>query len=113
RVVALITDMDQPLGQTIGNALEVQECLAVLDGGGPEDLRELCLELSAWMLFLGERVPDLAAGRKVAQEMIASGQARDTFRRVVQQQGGDASVVDDPSLLPRARYTQIVRSKQS
>jgi len=113
RVVALITDMDQPLGKTIGNALEVQECLEVMNGGGPEDLRELCLELSAWMLFLGERVPDLTAGRKLAQEMIASGQARDTFRRVVQQQGGDASVVNDPLRLPRARHTQTVRSKES
>lgn len=113
RVVALITDMDQPLGKTIGNALEVRECLEVMNGDGPEDLRELCLELSAWMLSLGKRVPDVATGRKLAQEMIATGQARDTFRRVVQQQGGDASVVDDPSRLPRARYTQIVRSKQS
>jgi len=113
RVVALITDMDQPLGQTIGNALEVQECLAVLDGGGPEDLRELCLELSAWMLLLGKRVPEVAAGRKLAQEMIASGQARDTFRRVVRQQDGDERVLDDPSRLPRARHTQSVRSKES
>jgi pyrimidine-nucleoside phosphorylase len=113
RVVALITDMDQPLGKTIGNALEVQECLAVLNGGGPEDLRELCLELSAWMLLLGKRVPDVTAGRKLAQEIIAGGQARDTFRRVVRQQGGDERVLDDPSRLPRARHTQAVRSKES
>ncbi|HVA18040.1 MAG TPA: thymidine phosphorylase, partial [Candidatus Dormibacteraeota bacterium] len=112
RVVALITDMDQPLGKTIGNALEVKECLEVLNGGGPQDLRDLCLDLSAWMFFLGERVPDVTAGRKLAQEMIATGQARDTFRRVVRQQGGDHRIVDDPSLLPRARYTQTVRNKQ-
>ncbi|HEV2617786.1 MAG TPA: thymidine phosphorylase [Candidatus Acidoferrales bacterium] len=111
RVVALITDMDQPLGRTIGNALEVQECLEVLNGDGPEDLRELCLELSAWMLLLGKRVPDVAAGRKLAQEMIASGQARDTFRRVVRQQGGDERVVDEPSRLPRAHHTETLRSK--
>ncbi|HKV27037.1 MAG TPA: thymidine phosphorylase [Candidatus Acidoferrales bacterium] len=113
RVVALITDMDQPLGRAVGNALEVQECLEVLNGGGPEDLRELCLDLSAWMLLLGKRVPDVMAGRKLAQEMIAGGQARDTFRRVVRQQGGDQRVVDDPSRLPRARRTEIVRSKQN
>ncbi|MGH9780398.1 MAG: thymidine phosphorylase, partial [Candidatus Acidiferrales bacterium] len=113
RVVALITDMDQPLGKTIGNALEVRECLEVLNGGGPEDLRELCLELSAWMLFLGKRVPDVAAGRKLAQEMIAGGSARDTFRRVVRQQGGDERVVDEPSRLPRARHIEAVRAKQN
>jgi len=112
RVIALITDMDQPLGRTIGNALEVKECLEVLNGDGPEDLRELCLDLSAWMFFLGERVSDVTAGRKLAQEMIATGQARDTFRRVVRQQGGDHRIVDDPSLLPRARSTQTVRTKQ-
>ena len=112
RVVALITDMDQPLGKTIGNALEVKECLEVLNGRGPHDLRELCLDLSAWMFFLGERVPDVTAGRKLAQEMIATGQARDTFRRVMRQQGGDADIWDDPSLLPRAQHTQTVRSNQ-
>ena len=65
------------------------------------------------MLLLGKRVPDVTAGRRLAQEMIASGQARDTFRRVVRQQGGDADVVDDPSRLPRARHTETVRSKQN
>src|SRR5579863_3325419 len=82
RVVALVTDMSQPLGKKIGNALEVEECLDALNGRGPDDLRELCLELSAWMLFLGGRVPDISRGRRLAQEMIASGRARDTFRRV-------------------------------
>jgi len=113
RVVALITDMDQPLGKKIGNALEVEECLEVLNGQGPGDLRELCIELSAWMLFLGGRVADVSDGRRLAQEMIASGQARDTFRRVVRQQGGDERVVDDPSRLPRATSMKMVRSKQS
>ncbi|MHB8539691.1 MAG: thymidine phosphorylase [Candidatus Acidiferrales bacterium] len=113
RVIALITDMDQPLGKKIGNALEVEECLEVLNGRGPDDLRELCIELSAWMLFLGGRVRDVSDGRQLAQEMIASGQARDTFRRVVHQQGGDERVVDDPSLLPHARNRETLRSKQS
>jgi pyrimidine-nucleoside phosphorylase len=113
KTIALITDMDQPLGRKIGNVLEVEECLEVLTGGGPEDLRKLCLELSAWMLMLGGRVVKLEEGRSLAQEMIATGHARDTFRRVVRQQGGDERVVDDPSRLPRARKTETLRSEQS
>jgi pyrimidine-nucleoside phosphorylase len=108
KVVALITGMDEPLGRKIGNALEVAECLEILHGGGPEDLRELCIELSAWMLALGGRVKSVSEGRALAVEMITSGRARDTFREVVRLQGGNPKVVDDPEILPRARhFTQI------
>src|SRR5213075_2519827 len=75
RMVALITDMDQPLGNMVGNALEVIECREVMRGAGPADLRDLCVELAAWMLAIGERVPDVAAGRQVAEAMISSGKA--------------------------------------
>lgn len=109
-VVALITDMDQPLGRKIGNALEVDECLDVLHGGGPPDLRELCNELAAWMLVLGGRASDLDDGRALATEMIASGRARDTFREVIRAQRGDPRVVDDPGLLPRARNAAKVKA---
>jgi pyrimidine-nucleoside phosphorylase len=104
RMVALITDMDQPLGRKIGNALEVEECLDVLAGGGPADLRELCLDLSAWMFVLGGKRSRVAEGRNLAAELIASGQALDKFREIIQLQGGDAGVVDDPSRLPRAKH---------
>jgi pyrimidine-nucleoside phosphorylase len=113
KTVALITDMDQPLGRKIGNALEVEECLEVFAGGGPEDLRTLCFELSAWMLLLGGRVAAIEQGRRLAQEMIASGRARDTFRRAVVQQGGDERVVDEPRRLPGARNANSLRSEQS
>lgn len=113
RTVALITDMGQPLGRKVGNALEVEESLEVLRGGGPEDLRTLCLELSAWMLLLGRRVAKMEDGRSLAQEMIATGRARDTFRRIIRQQGGDERVVDDPSRLPIARKKESLRSAQS
>jgi pyrimidine-nucleoside phosphorylase/thymidine phosphorylase len=103
RVVALITDMEQPLGRKVGNALEVEECIEVLNGAGPSDLRELCLELSGWMLHLGGRVGTIPEGKELAAEMIASGRARDTFREIIRAQGGDAQVVDDPSRLPRAQ----------
>ena len=104
QVVALLTDMDQPLGRTAGNAMEVQESIEVLSGAGPADLRELCLVLSAWMLLLGERVKSVEEGKGVAAEMIASGRAREKFREIVRQQGGDARVVEDPKLLPRAAH---------
>src|ERR1700675_2008155 len=95
KVVALITDMEQPLGRKVGNALEVEECIEIMDGKGPNDLRELCLELSAWMFVLGNRSKSVAAGRALAAEMIASGRARDTFREVIHLQGGDPRVIED------------------
>jgi pyrimidine-nucleoside phosphorylase len=113
KVVALITDMDQPLGRKIGNALEVDECLDILHGAGPPDLRELCDELSAWMFVLVGRVANLADGRALAAEMIASGRARDTFREVIRAQGGNPAVVDDPSLLPRAKNIARVKAQRA
>jgi pyrimidine-nucleoside phosphorylase len=109
RVAALITSMDQPLGRAVGNSVEVAECIEILNGRGPDDLRELCLVLSAWMFLLGKRVSDLAAGRLLAEEIIANGKARDKFREMIRLQGGNPAVIDDPGLLPRAKYqTDIV-----
>jgi pyrimidine-nucleoside phosphorylase len=113
KVVALITGMDEPLGRKIGNALEVEECIEVLRGEGPPDLRELCLDLSAWMLLLAGRVKSLDDGKSLAAEMIASGRARDTFRDVIRLQGGDPGVVDDTSRLPRARHSTTVAAQKS
>ncbi len=110
KMVALITDMDQPLGRKVGNALEIEEVLEILNGQGPADLRELCDELSAWMFLLGGRVKTVAEGKQLAAEMIASGRARDTFREVIRLQGGDPRVVDEPSRLPRAQSEQHVTS---
>jgi pyrimidine-nucleoside phosphorylase len=105
RVVALITDMDQPLGGAAGNALEVLESLEVLNGGGPADTRELCLELAGWMFYLGERSASPTDGKQLAAEQISSGRARDKFREIIRLQGGDPGVVDDPGRLPRAAHT--------
>jgi pyrimidine-nucleoside phosphorylase len=109
-VVALITDMDQPLGRAIGNSLEVIESVEVLDGRGPADLRELCLELAAWMFQLGGRVASLAEGKDLATKQIASGSAKEKFRQIVRLQSGDAGVVDAPDRLPRAAYAFDVLS---
>ena len=110
KVVALLTDMNQPLGRKAGNAMEVAESIEVLGGGGPADLRELCLELAAWMFFLGERVKTLEEGKKLSSDLIASGQAREKFREIVGLQGGDVGVVDDPHRLAHARQTLDVAS---
>jgi len=110
KMVALITNMDQPLGRMVGNAMEVEECIDVLHGGGPDDLRELCLHLAAWMFFLGGSSKTVAEGKKLAQEMISSGRAFDSFRQMVELQGGDISVIDDPSRLPSADHHVEVKS---
>jgi pyrimidine-nucleoside phosphorylase len=113
KIVALITGMEQPLGRKVGNALEVDECLDVLHGGGPPDLRDLCDELAAWMLFLAGRATDLAEGRALATEMIESGRARDTFRDIIRAQGGDAGVVEDVGRLPRAKNVAKVKAERA
>src|SRR5437016_6616289 len=90
KMAALITDMDQPLGRFVGNALEVVEVLDVLRGEGPEDLRDLCLELAAWMFLLGGSVSSVEEGKKFSEKLIRSGQALEKFRKMVALQGGDA-----------------------
>ena len=113
KMVALITNMDQPLGHMVGNAMEVEECIEVLHGGGPEDLKELCLHLGAWMFFLGGAAKTVAEGKQLAQEMISSGRAFDSFRQMVELHGGDISVIDDPSRLPSADHHVDVKSPSS
>jgi pyrimidine-nucleoside phosphorylase len=110
RVVALITDMDQPLGSAAGNAMEVAESIEILNGRGPADLRELCLELSAWMFYLGERVASVDEGKRLAADQITSGRAKEKFREIIRLQGGDDGVVDHPERLAKAQYTAEVTS---
>jgi pyrimidine-nucleoside phosphorylase/thymidine phosphorylase len=109
-MVALITNMDEPLGMYVGNSLEVVEVLDVLRGKGPEDLREICLELSGWMFHLGGASDTVAHGRAISQQLITSGKALEKFREMVTLQGGDAGVIDNPDRLPNARHTLEVIS---
>ncbi len=112
-VVALLSDMNQPLGNAVGNSLEVIEAIETLKGGGPDDFREHCLHVSAHMLVLGKRAQDLSKGRVMAEESIADGSALEKFRVLVQAQGGDVSYVDDTSKFPRAAYIESVESPQN
>jgi pyrimidine-nucleoside phosphorylase len=108
RAVALLSDMNQPLGRMVGNALEVKEAIETLHGAGPDDFRLHCLEVAAQMLALGDKAPDVEAARQMAEQAIASGAAWEQFRRLVQAQGGDLAFVDDPEKLARAPLIERV-----
>jgi len=110
KMVALITDMDQPLGRAAGHANEIVECIEVLNGGGPADVRELSVELSAWMFYLGQKTKSVAEGRKLAERMISSGEAREKFKQCIRLQGGDERVIDEPDSLPKAASDVLVTS---
>ncbi len=100
-MVAVISDMTQPLGCQIGNALEVREAIEVLQGGGPSDTRLLCLELAAWMIHRGRPRLSLEEARALASRQLDNGEALAKFRELVTAQGGQGAIVDDPSLLAR------------
>jgi pyrimidine-nucleoside phosphorylase len=102
RTVAVISDMDQPLGRAVGNALEVVEAVQTLRGGGPADLRELCLTLGAHMVVLAGRAESPPQARALLQRLLDGGQALQQFARMVAAQGGDPGVADEPARLPRA-----------
>jgi pyrimidine-nucleoside phosphorylase len=104
RVTCLITDMDAPIGRTIGNALEIRESIEILRGGGPADTRELVYALGAEMLVLGGAAPTPEEGAAKIRRVLEDGSALEVFRKVVEAQGGDPRVCDSPgSVLPRAR----------
>jgi pyrimidine-nucleoside phosphorylase len=110
KTVAILSDMNQPLGAAVGNSLELQEALETLKGKGPADFREHCLTVSGYMLALGGLAGDEMLGKKLAEDALASGSAFERFRKLIQAQGGDVKYVDDPSLLDRARLIQEVKS---
>ncbi|MGG3893853.1 pyrimidine-nucleoside phosphorylase [Geobacillus stearothermophilus] len=108
RTMAVISDMSQPLGYAVGNALEVKEAIETLKGNGPHDLTELCLTLGSHMVYLAEKAPSLDEARRLLEEAIRSGAAIAAFKTFLAAQGGDASVVDDLDKLPKAAYTSTV-----
>jgi thymidine phosphorylase len=111
--VALITDMNQPLGRAVGNSLEVIEALDTLRGNGPNDLNTLCRELSAEMLVMGGAADDLDKARERYDERISSGAAVEKMRQIVMQQNGDAAAIDNYDLLPRARHEKAIKAATS
>jgi pyrimidine-nucleoside phosphorylase len=112
RTMAVISDMSQPLGFAIGNALEVKEAIDTLKGEGPEDLTELCLTLGSHMVYLAEKASSLAEARTMLENVIKDGSALEKFKVFLSSQGGDAEVVDDPSKMPQAQFTFELEAKE-
>lgn len=113
KTIGVISDMDQPLGYAIGNAIEVIEAIDLLKGNGPKDLLELTLTLGSNMLILAGRVKDEEEGKKLLKENIENGKALEKLKEFVEAQGGDSSYVDDVSKFPQAKYVIEVKSNKS
>jgi pyrimidine-nucleoside phosphorylase len=103
--MAVISDMSQPLGLAIGNALEIKEAIDTLNGKGPKDLEELCLTLGSHMVYLAKKASSLDEAREMLKDAISSGKALETLKVFLKAQGGDDSVVDNPENLPQAAHT--------
>lgn len=111
--LAIISDMNQPLGQAVGNILEVKEALATLKGEGPEDLTQLCLTLGTHMLLLAGKTGDELEARSLLQSKLDSGEALNKFAQFVEAQGGDAQYVFQPERFPQASYQVEVLAQES
>ncbi|HEY7636621.1 MAG TPA: thymidine phosphorylase [Gemmatimonadales bacterium] len=111
--VALLTAMDRPLGRACGNALEVEEAIEGLQGGGPPDLMEVTYALGIEMLLLVGAAADPTDARRRLQTAVSSGRALETFRRIIEAQGGNPGVIDDPAVLPQAGAVEVYRAQRS
>ncbi|WP_078596995.1 pyrimidine-nucleoside phosphorylase [Evansella clarkii] len=109
---AVISDMSQPLGFAVGNALEVKEAIDTLKGEGPEDLTDLCLTLGSHMVVLAEKAENLENAREMLEELISSGKALSQFKVFAEAQGGDPSVIDNPEKLPSAEFQIEVKAEK-
>jgi pyrimidine-nucleoside phosphorylase len=113
QVVALLSDMNQPLGNAVGNALEVKEAVATLHGQGPADFTEHCLTVASHLLVLGKKAASIAEARGMAEDSLSQGRAWEAFRKLVTAQGGDVSYVDQPEKLPSAPLIQTIPAPQT
>ncbi|AQS54290.1 Pyrimidine-nucleoside phosphorylase [Jeotgalibaca dankookensis] len=113
QTMAVVSDMSQPLGRAIGNALEIKEAINVLRGEGPEDLTELVLTLGSQMVVLGQQANDLDEARQMLEQAIQSGKALDKLKEFIVIQGGDESIVDNPDKLPQAKFEIQLPAKES
>ncbi|NLM05113.1 MAG: pyrimidine-nucleoside phosphorylase [Clostridiales bacterium] len=110
KTIALITDMNQPLGYAIGNALEVKEVIDLLNSNGPEDLKELCIALGSQMLILAKKAETKELAREMIEDVINSGAALNIFKEFVKQQGGDLSYIENPELLVKVQDVFTLKS---
>ena len=110
---AILSDMNQPLGEAVGNAIELKEAIDTLNGNGPEDFREHCLVIASHMLELGEKADNFEAGRALAEKKVTDGDALEKFRELIIAQAGDVSFVDSPDKIQKARYFHTVAAESS
>ncbi|MCB0167126.1 MAG: pyrimidine-nucleoside phosphorylase [Anaerolineae bacterium] len=113
KVAAIIADMDQPLGNAVGNALEVKEAIETLHGGGPADFREHCLTVAGKMIELADKAPNLEAAKSMLAQALADGTAWAKFVEWITAQGGDQAVIDQPELLPQSPLVETVVAPRS
>ncbi len=113
KMVALITDMNEPLGEAVGNSLEVIESIEALKGNFQKDLMEVTFALGSCMLILGKRVKRFEKAKEILNQAIKDGKALDKFRQMIERQGGDKKVIDNYDLLPKAQFEILVKSPKS
>lgn len=113
KTVALITDMNQPLGHEVGNANEIREVIEILKGNGAEDEKAVAFTVASHMCVLGGVYPDFDTAYKALEDIVASGKALEKFKELVRIQGGDVSVIEEPSLLPNAKYHIEVKAEEA
>jgi pyrimidine-nucleoside phosphorylase len=113
KVVAVISDMNQPLGHAVGNALELREALETLRGGGPHDFREHCLEVGAHLLLMAGKAKTLKGARVRLELALQDGSAFAKFKQLVAAQGGDVRVLENPDLLPKAALVELVSAPRA
>jgi len=111
--IAIVSDMDEPLGFAVGNALEVKEAIDTLKGKGPKDLYELCMTLGSYMLILAKKADNVETARRILEDTIRTGAALNKFKEFVAAQGGDPEVIDNPELLPKAEHIIEFRAEES
>ena len=111
--MAMITDMNQPLGNTIGNAIEIKEAIETLKGHGPKDFTELCMQAAEIMLMQGKVAENKEEARKMLEEVVASGKAFETFKDMVKAQGGNVDMIENPELLPQSKFKTEIKSEES
>ncbi len=113
KAVCMLSDINQPLGNAVGNTLEVMEAIDTLQGGGPGDFVEHCLAAASYLVVLGKKAGNLIEGRRMVEDVLKNGMAWEKFRKLVEIQGGDVSYVDNPELFTKASFVETVISKQN
>jgi pyrimidine-nucleoside phosphorylase len=113
RIVSVVTDMNQPLGFAVGNALEVKEAISILKGEGPADAETLCIVLGGYMLTLAGKVRNPEEGQDELRKLLNNGAALEKFKQMISSQGGNAQCVDDLSLLPQSKLVAVIEAPKA